>query len=150
MSFVDLMQNNTWSDYDITNYTEAVIASEFSQTTQNILNRKLTGSLLNSYTLTPEDDLEVTRFKEVSYAAQLQGQQAKKDMELLAQILPVERAFQRLQQPVQELIKTETDDVATNQAEVDLDIQERSAAQVTLDSATAEVMDWVTKRNPAT
>lgn len=147
MSFVDLMKNNTWSDYDITNYTEAVIASEFSQTTQNILNRKLTGSLLGSYTLTPEDDLEVTRFKEVSYAAQLQGQQAKKDMELLAQILPVERAFQRLQQPLKEPVKDELDAV-TNQVEVDLDVEERSAAQTLLDAASAEVMDWVVKRNP--
>ena len=147
MSFVDLMKNNTWSDYDITNYTEAVIASEFSQTTQNILNRKLTGSLLGSYTLTPEDTLEVTRFKEVSYAAQLQGQQAKKDMELLAQILPVERAFQRLQQPLKEPVKDELDAV-TNQVEVDLDVEERSAAQTLLDAASAEVMDWVVKRNP--
>lgn len=141
MSFINLMANDIWSDADITRRTEAMIRSEFSLDAETILNRKVLGISLGTYTPTAQDQADIARYDEVAKAAQAEGVAARADMALLMQVFPLEDALRRLERPrlqaswdrlqlppVEPIIDEETGEV-TNQAEVDQDKAERAAAQ---------------------
>ena len=142
MSFVDLMGHDVWSEVDIVNRTEAMIASEFPPATVAILNRKATGQALGQYALSMEEGMELMRYAQVSEEARLAGAQARADMVLLSEVLPLEKAFLRLRQPVLEpLVETEEilvdgepqtvlkeGGAVLNQEALDLDHEERVLA----------------------
>lgn len=140
--FVNLMASDIWSEADITNRTEALIASEFSPTAVAILTRKATGAALGQYQLSAEDAAEIARYAEVSERARQLGKQAMEDMALLREVLDVEKAMRRLGQP---LAGAE----AADQAAIDADLAERSAAQAVVDAASPAALAMIQLRNPA-
>lgn len=141
MSFINLMANDIWSDADITRRTEAMIRSEFSLDAETILNRKVLGISLGTYTPTAQDQADIARYDQVAKAAQAEGVAARADMALLIQVFPLEdaqrrldqtslqTAWDRLQQPEVEPVTDEETGEVTNQTEVDQDKAERAAAQ---------------------
>jgi len=141
-SFVNLMASDVWSEADITNRTEALIASEFSPTAVAILNRKATGAALGQYQLSAEDAAEIARYAEVSERAREMGKQAMEDMALLREVLDVEKAMRRLGQPL-------ADAEAADQAGIDADLAGRSAAQAVVDAASPAALALIQLRNPA-
>lgn len=140
--FVNLMASDIWSEADITNRTEALIASEFSPTAVAILNRKATGAALGQYQLSAEDAAEIARYAEVSERALEMGKQAMEDMALLQEVLDVEKAMRRLEQPL-------ADAEAEDQAAIDGDLAERSVAQAVVDAASPAALALILLRNPA-
>ena len=140
------MANDIWSDADITRRTESIVRSQFSETQEVILQRKISGAQSGQYVLTDADKYDIARFQQVVLEAQHAGIDAKKDMILLTDILVVEKSYQRLRVPVVEPIYE--NEVISNQAEIDQDVLERTEAQQVVDSATPEVMEWVIRRNP--
>ena len=141
-SFVNLMASDIWSEADITNRTEALIASEFSPTAVAILNRKATGAALGQYQLSAEEAAEIARYTEVSERAREMGKQAMEDMALLRAVLDVEKAMRRLEQPL-------ADAEAADQAAIDADLAERSVAQAVVDAASPAALTLIQLRNPA-
>ena len=138
MSFIDLMANDIWSDADITRRTESMIRSEFSLDDETILNRKVLGISLGTYTPNEKDLADIEKYNAVAVAAQLEGVEARKDMALLLQVFPLEEAqrrldkmslqyaWDRLQLPVIEPVYE--NDVIINQEEIEKDNLERNEA----------------------
>lgn len=141
MGFVDLMSNDVWTDSDITNRTESMIRSKFSVIDEQVLNRKIAGSMIGSYTLTDEDKATIAEFTQVTTAAQQAGVEARNDVKLLADIQNVEAAEKRLAQPTLDPEQNTREAVAQ-------DTLERNAAQEVVSSASPTVMEWVEKRRP--
>ena len=96
MSFVNLLANDVWSEYDIIRRTEAMIRKEFSLEAETILNRKVLGMTTASYEATPEDLSEIERYTEVVMEAREAGNAARSDMQLLLKVLEMEKAKARL------------------------------------------------------
>lgn len=94
-SFIDMMASHRWTETDIINRTEAMIAAEFSPNQVAIINRIVTAAAAGMYELTAEELAEVTHYNEVCLAAREAGAAARVDMALLAQVLDFEEA-QRL------------------------------------------------------
>ena len=147
MSFINLLANDVWSEQDIINRTEAIIRSEFSIQSETILNRKLLGEVTGSYQMTDAEKEELTRYKTAVMNAQIAGIDARKDMELLNQVLAFEKIAERLKQPAPEQIIV--DQEVTNQAEIDADYAEREAVQAELDAMPEDVRALFDLRNPA-
>lgn len=99
MSFINLMANDIWSDADITRRTESMIRSEFGLDDETILNRKVLGISLGTYTPSQKDLADIERYNSVAIAAQLEGVAARQDMALLLQVFPLEEAQRRLDKP---------------------------------------------------
>lgn len=147
MSFINLLANDIWSDADITNKTEAIIHSKFSVLEENILNRKVTGVLIGSYVMSPEEELQLQRYKEFSERAKQEGIDARNDMALLLRVFELEKAYSRLNLPVVEPEYDEDGNIL-NQEQLDIDLEERSVAQEVVDSATEEEQELYLLRNP--
>lgn len=92
MSFIDLMASDRWSESDILNRTEAMIASAFPIADQLIMNRKVTAASAGMYQLTDDEKAQVGQFNSVCLAARQAGDEARTDMALLAQVLDYEAA----------------------------------------------------------
>lgn len=146
MSFVNLLANDIWSEADIVKKCEDIVHAEFPLIEENILHRKVTAATIGSYSLTPEETQQLGEYKSVCERAKQEGIQARLDMTLLYQIMEYENAFYRLQQPIVEPIVE--DDVTINQEEVDVDSEERDAAQIILGNGSEEVIYWFEQRNP--
>lgn len=153
-SFINLMANDVWSDADITNRTEAMVRSEFSATTEGIINRKVSGAGLGAYTLTLADQAEIGYFAQVTQAAAMAGMAAKADMILLQSALDYEAAQERLAQlPITEpatVTITDTDGATTEAPNpaIAADAEERAAAQAVLDAVFVYTLELVALRNP--
>lgn len=147
MSFIDMMANDVWSDADITNRTEAMVRAAMPLQDELVLNRKVQGAALGEYTLTAEDQADMTTLAQAGFAAQQEGIAARADMALLLRVFEVEKAEKRLAQPVVEPILDEEGNV-TNQDEIDLDTAQRDTAEVVIDAADEEIMGWVEARRP--
>jgi hypothetical protein len=89
-SFINLLASDIWSEADIVNRTEAMIASEFSAHAVAILNRKVTAATIGAYTLTADEQAEVARYAQVCTAAATEGNAARADMALLQSALDCE------------------------------------------------------------
>ena len=135
MSFVDLMANDVWSEADIVRRTEAMIRSEFSLEAETILNRKVLGYSLGTYTPTPADQAEIARYDQVAKDAQAAGVQARADMALLQEVFLMEEAQRRLDQPIPE----EPDEQ---------DEAERAEAQAVIDGASDAAKALFEARKP--
>jgi len=92
-SFIDLMASDRWTEADIINRTEAMIAAEFSADQVAIINRIVTAAA-GMYQLTGEELAEVECYNEVCLAAREAGAAARADMALLARVLEFEEAQQ--------------------------------------------------------
>jgi len=90
MSFINLMADDCWSEADIVNRTEAMIASVFPASEQVILNRKVTAAAIGAYTLTTAEQDEVAQFNALCMQARQAGLDARADMTLLTQALACE------------------------------------------------------------
>ncbi len=133
-SFINLMANDIWSEADIIRRTEAMIRSEFSLDVETILNRKVLGISIGTYTPTDADLAEIARYDQVAKAAQAAGVAARVDMALLLQTMDYEKAMRRLALPP---IEDDEQDAA-----------ERAEAQAVVDAASQEVVDLYALRNP--
>jgi hypothetical protein len=147
MSFVNLIANDVWSETDIVRRTEAMIRSEFSLEAETILNRKVLGITMGTYTPTPAEQAEMARYQAVVEAARDEGNAARADMALLAEVFPLETATRRLALPAVEP-ETDEDGNVTNAEAVAADAAEREAAQAVLDAASPEAIDLFNLRNP--
>lgn len=148
-SFINLMASERWSEADIVNRTEAMIAGEFPPAAVAILNRKATGAALGQYQLSAEEAAEIARYAQVSEAARQAGIAARADMLLLTEVLAVEAAQRRLERPAVQAATKGKPPAVSNQAEVDADAAERAAAQAVVDGASVAALDLVALRNPA-
>lgn len=133
MSFIDLMADLHWSDTDIVNRTEAMIASKFPDIA--ILQRKVQGQMLGQYTLTPVEQAELQAYAAASFTAGALANEARADMALLRQVFAVESAQRKLD--ALSPIPAEGDDP---------DAEARSAAQAVIDGASEDVMRLVEQR----
>jgi hypothetical protein len=139
-SFINLMANDIWTDADITRRTEAMLRTEFSQEAETILNRKVIGMSLGTYTPSPQDQADMARYNETALASQAAGVAARADMALLLATMTYETAIKRLAQPL-------PPEDATDEAKAQ-DAAERVAAQAVVDGASQDVVDLYTLRNP--
>ena len=133
-SFINLLADDVWSEADIVNRTEAMIASEFPVNAVAILNRKVTASAIGQYSLSAADQAEVAHYAAVSNAAAASGNAARADMIKLQAALDYERAQARLAHAV---VPGDT-----------VDIAERAAAQAVISAASADTLALVALRNP--
>lgn len=157
-SFVNLMADDVWSEVDIVAKTEAQIASEYPVNAITILNRKVTAASIGKYTLTADEQADVTKYQTLCYMAQLAGISARQDMALLGEVLPLDKARRRLRldlvKPV--VVKATTATATTpavpeyvgNQKDIDQDNRERAAAQAVVDSASPAATVLSEKRLP--
>ena len=147
MSFVDLMAEDVWSEADIVRRTEAMIRSEFPAEAETILNRKALGVATGVYVLDEADEAELARYHAVTLAAQVAGMAARADMALLTQVLALEAARRRLDQPVPGSVPEGVDDTTPpDPAALEADGAERAAAQAVWDAATPEALSLVEMR----
>jgi len=91
-SFVDLMGNDRWSEVDILNRTEAMIAAEYTMAEVAVLNRIATAAAIGQYELTEQEQEQIARYNQVCVAAREAGVAARQDMKLLEQVLDFEAA----------------------------------------------------------
>jgi hypothetical protein len=103
-SFIDMMASHRWTETDIINRTEAMIAAEFPPNQVAIINRIVTAAAAGMYQLTEEELAEVTRYNEVCLAAREAGASARADMALLAQVLDFEAAQQLVAAAAEEVV----------------------------------------------
>ncbi|NTV10366.1 MAG: hypothetical protein HGA47_06275 [Zoogloea sp.] len=132
MGFVNLLGNDVWSEQDIVRRTEAMVRSEFSLEAEIILNRKVQGVTLG-VPISPEDEAELERFRDVVTAAQRAGDEARADMTMLGAVMQYEAVLMRLALPL----------VADSPQDAD----ERSAAQAVVNEAGADVLELYAQRN---
>lgn len=133
-SFVDLMASDVWTEADIKTRLHAMIRSQFSAEVEEELSRAVMGAMLGQHQITAEEGAKLARFKALTDQVALVGAAARADWALLRQVMEVEAAQRRLDQP--------TDDSEP-------DLAERAAAQAVLDAAGPQVLEWVEKRRPA-
>jgi hypothetical protein len=91
-TFINMMASDRWSETDIVNRTEAMIAAEFSREREAIINRIVTAAAAGMYTLSEEELATVARYNEVCLTARAAGEAARTDMRLLEQVLDYEAA----------------------------------------------------------
>ncbi len=130
MSFIDLQGDIVWSEADITARTEAMVHAEFSVQEEIILNRKVTGTVLGQWQMTPSEQGELMRYVAACLQAKQAGAEARADNDRLRQALAVEAALRRL-------------------AGADAPALTRDQAQAVVAAAPAEVQALVTARQEA-
>lgn len=91
-SFIDLYDNIDWSEKDITNRTESMIAALVSPDDERILNRKLQAVQLGEYVLDQDDMAEIAVLKDVANKAHMAGIMARADIAILRSAWAVEEA----------------------------------------------------------
>lgn len=138
MSFIDLMSNDVWTDVDIDNRVNLLIRSKVSE------NDELKAARLYRSGSSEPFAYYVDSWIEWCIG---QGRQARLDKLLLEQVLDLERAYARLDQPT---VVPETDSSGNiiNQAEIDLDTQQRVSAQETISNSSTEAKELYLKRHP--
>lgn len=153
-SFVNLMANDVWSEADIVNRTESMIAAEFSKDAAAILNRKATGQLLGQYTMTVDEKAEMSRYAALSDSAKQAGAAARADMAALQAALDYEAAQRRLAQPPYagpaQITVINMDGTTSTIANPDMtaDTNARNAAQAVVNGASAATLALVAQRKP--
>lgn len=133
-SFIDMTKSDVWSEDDIINRTEAIIANKFPKHRLDILSRKVQGQQMG-YVLTAQEQADLSEYQAVCYHAGAEADAARADMALLTKVLAHEVLMRRLaQEPI-------PDD--------EQDASERADATIKIANATAEVLALYDLRNPA-
>lgn len=92
MSFIDLMADVDWSDDDIRNRTETMLAVEFNPQKVAVVDRALTGAMTGmGPALSAEDQAFIGAYGARAIALGLLADAARADMALLRQAWAVER-----------------------------------------------------------
>jgi hypothetical protein len=142
MIFIDLMQNDIWSNTDIDNKVQALIRSKYSQQDE------LKASRLARTANATEEEISFVAAVDTWVAACVQeGRDARKDMKVLLEVLAMLDANSRLLQPEVLAIYDEELQV-TNEDEILEDIAQRQKAQETLDTASDEAKVLFEIRKP--
>jgi hypothetical protein len=92
MSFINLMASDRWSEADIINRTEAMIASEFTPAEMEQIKRYTIGAAIGQYQMSEDEQQLVGRYQAVVLGARQAGIEARADMRLLEQVLEYEAA----------------------------------------------------------
>lgn len=153
MSFINLHSTDQWTEADIVNRTESMIASEFPKTRIDILTRKVQGQVMG-YALTEQEAADLQAYQVVCYQAGAAADAARADMALLNAVLAYETQLARLAQPEvlepatvivvdMEGIESEVPNPAIAQ-----DAAERADATIKTANATPEVIALYDLRNP--
>jgi hypothetical protein len=142
MSFIDLMQNDIWSNTDIDNKVQALIRSKYSQQDE------LKASRLARTANATEEEISFVAAVDTWVAACVQeGRDARKDMKVLLEVLAMLDANSRLLQP--EVLPIYDEELqVTNEDEILEDIAQRQKAQETLDEASDEAKSLFEIRKP--
>ena len=150
MSFINLLSNDQWTEADIVNRTESMIASDFPKSRIDILTRKVQGQAMG-YTLTEQEAVDLQAYQVVCYQAGAAADAARADMALLNAVLAYEQALARLEQPeVTEpatVMVVDMESEAPNPA-IEQDAAERADATIKTANATPEVSALYDLRNP--
>ena len=93
MSFVNLMGNDRWSAADIKNKLHSLIRSQVSQQLEEELNRALQGMALGMHTLTPQEQMDLQKFKAATDMATAEGIAARADAATLNTVLDFEQGL---------------------------------------------------------
>lgn len=133
-SFIDMMASHRWSEADILNRTEAMIAAEFNAAQVEVINRIVTAAAAGMYQLTEAEQAEVMRYNAVCLEAREAGEASRADMALLAQALDFEDALRAKIAAV----------AAIERAQLEI-----AEAQRVLDSAEQATLDLVALRLPS-
>ena len=147
MSFIDLMASDVWTDADITRRTEAMVRSQFTETAELIINRKVQGAALGQYQLSLDEQAEVAAFNAVVFEARQAGEAARADMALLREVLAAEPAYLRLRRQTVAPVLDE-EGAVINQEALDVDAAERAEAQAAMDSVSMPCLELLALRNP--
>jgi hypothetical protein len=154
------MANDVWSEEDIINRTESMIASVFPKTRLDILSRKVQGQAMG-YVLTEQEAADLQAYQVVCYQAGTEADAARADMALLAATLAHEVLVQRLAKP-EELPFVMTAEVLDEEGNVlepsvateevnplyEADAAERADATIKIANASAKVLALYLLRNP--
>ena len=92
INFVNLLDNIEWSDKDITNKTESMVAAIVSPEEERILNRKIQAMGMGEYVLDEEDVEQVNKLKYIANLAHQEGIIARQNMSLLKKVWLYETA----------------------------------------------------------
>lgn len=138
MSFIDMMANDVWSSADIDAKVQAMIRSRYSD------NDELKAARLSR---NGDDPTFVAAVDAWIADCVQQGRDARADMDLLNEVLAMETAVRRLDQPAVEP-EYDADGNIINQSAIDADRAERDAAQTVLYEATVEQRELFEQRNP--
>lgn len=147
-SFINLMGNDVWSAVDIKSRLHAEIRGEVSENSETELNRALQGAALGLYTLSATEKAGVLHFKSVMDKVEALGLQAREDMALLSAAMITEVAQRRLAQTVVALVEEGEPPKPINTEAVQIDAQEREAAQAVVNGASADALALALLRNP--
>jgi hypothetical protein len=149
MSFVNLMSNEIWTDYALSNRVAGIIRSTVSQDDELKAAR-----LSRKAAMSDKEAAFVDRVDADIAAAIEQGRLARADAQLLAAVIEYEAAFDRLDESLvlepTSIDATDTDGNVTQIVNPAMltDIAERNDAQLVIDSANADVIVLFTQRNP--
>ena len=155
MSFIDMTKSDVWSEDDIINRTEAIIANKFPKHRLDILSRKVQGQGMG-YVLTVQEQADLVEYQTVCYMAGTEADAARADMALLLAVLDHEVLMRRLaQDPQPETIEVAIEpDVVDSATEMrpnplfEADAAERADATIKAANATPEVVALYGLRNP--
>lgn len=146
MSFINMLENDLWTDAEIANKADDLIHETFPIIQETILNRKVLGSQLGEWTLTEEDLAEQDRYRKVCEDAALMSDEAKADNLLLRRILEVEPSYQLVKSPpISPIIEN---DIVINQEQITQDVHNKILAQDIVDLISPEELYWIQLRNP--
>lgn len=148
MSFINLLGSDNWTDADIINRTEAMIASEFPKARIDILTRKVQGQAMG-YALTEQETADLQAYQAVCYQAGAAADAARADMVLLNDVMAHERAVERLTRtPVTEPLMIAEGEIQILNPAVEHDMAERGDAQDIIDNAHEQVLALYALRHP--
>lgn len=152
MSFIDLTKTDIWSEEDIVNRTESMIAAEFPKTRVDILSRKVSGQAMG-YVLTAQEQADLQTYQALCYYAGAEADAARADKMLLASVMAHEVQMARLAGEAQpEFIESAPEDGMDVALEanplLEQDSLERACAQGLVDAAAQDVLDLYLLRNP--
>jgi hypothetical protein len=136
MQIVDMLGHDCWSEVDILARINAVKDAAVSPARQTQLQGIQLEQLLGGRQVTPEEQADIDLVRQLTRQGAANAAKARADMALLRHVKRYECAQRRLAMPPVE------DDEA--------DAQARAAAQVTISTATAAVLELVAQRTPPT
>lgn len=149
MSFVNLLSNDRWTDADITRRTEAMVHSVVPAIEENVLMRKSMAAAQGQWTLTADEMALIGAYSQACMTAHQAGIDARADWAKLEAVLALESSIERLTLPmVTEPLTVIVDEVEVPNPAIEIDAQERAAAQITVDNASNETLALFTLRHP--
>jgi hypothetical protein len=140
-----MMGNDVWSEADLNNYVRALVGSGVSADRQQELRTIMIGHISRMRPATASEMAEIEEVKVLTENAGLALVQARLDMILLQEVLDLEPSLLRLRQP---LVILDSTTPTGNSDLVEIDLAERAAAQLALDSASPEATELLNTRNP--